>query len=257
MVLCTPNVTMPTALQITNRRWTSKASLLHTLAEVETSGRCTRSLYLRPESVTQPENPHNPSVAAMLGQVGGSETGFALFLGDEHTVAIRPPFPISGDVDADGPDVAPLGELLNARLIIGVVLLRLGRYAVGVLEGDQLVATKTGSRHVKSRHRAGGSSQRRFERSRERLIRELFDKTCEVTQEVFSRHLSDIDYVLMGGERQTLGGLVKRCRLMQELEHLTLSRRLSVDRPGQAALDRIAAEVWKSEVVTLGPVTGG
>ena len=248
---------MPTTLQITNRRWTSKTSLLHTLAEVGTSGWCTRSLYLRPESVTVPESQHNPSVAAVLSQVGGSETGFALFLGDEHTVAVRPPFPISRDVDADGPDVAPLAELLNARLIIGVVLLRLGRYAVGVLEGDRMIATKTGSRHVKSRHRAGGSSQRRFERSRERLIRELFDKTCEVTREVFTRHPSDIDYVLMGGERQTLGGFVKRCRLMQELEHLTLSRRLTVERPGQAALDSIAAEVWKSEVVTLGSAVGG
>jgi len=248
---------MPTALQITNRHWTSKSSLLRTLADVETSGWCTRSLYLRPESVTDPEKPHEPSVAALLSQVGGSETGFALFLGDEHTVVVRPPFPISRNVDADGPDVAPLGELLNARLIIGVVLLRLGRYAVGVLEGDRLVATKTGSRHVKSRHRAGGSSQRRFERSRERLIRELFDKACEVTQGVFARHLSDIDYVLLGGERLTLGGFVKRCRLMQELERLTLSRRLSVDRPGQAALDGIAREVWKSEVVTLGPDAGG
>lgn len=254
MVPCTPNVTMPTTLHITNRRWTSKTGLLHTLSEVETSGWYTRSLYLRPESVTDPEKPHNPSVAAVLSQVGGSETGFALFLGDEHTVAVRPPFPISRDVDADGPDVAALRELLDARLIIGVVLLRLGRYAVGVLEGDRLAATKTGSRHVKSRHRAGGSSQRRFERSRERLIRELFDKTCEVTGNVFGAHLARMDYVLLGGERQTLGGFVKRCRLMQDLAPKTLSRRLTVDRPGQAALDGIAAEVWKSEVVTLAPV---
>ncbi len=247
---------MPKA-QITNRHWTSKASLLRTLAEVETSGWCIRSLYLRPESVTDLEDSHNPSVAAVLSQVRGSETGFALFLGDEHTVAIRPPFPISKDGDADGPDVAPLVELLDARLVIGVVLLRLGRYAVGVLEGDRLVATKTGSRHVKSRHRAGGSSQRRFERSRERLIRELFDKTCEVTGNVFGPHLARIDYVLLGGERQTLGGFVKRCRFMQDLTPKTLSRRLTVDRPGQAALDGIATEVWKSEVVTLRPVAGG
>ncbi len=251
-----PNVTMPTTLQITNRRWSTKTGLLHTLAKVETSSWCTRSLYLRSESVTDPENPHDPSVAAVLGQVGGSETGFALFLGEEHTVAVRPPFPISRDVDADGPDVAAFGELLNARLIIGVVLLRLGRYAVAVLSGERLVATKTGSRHVKNRHRAGGSSQRRFERSRERLIRELFDKTCEVTRGVFARHLPDIDHVLLGGERQTLGGFVKRCRLIQDLAPKTLSRRLAVDRPGQAALDGIATEVWKSEVVTLGPVAG-
>ena len=44
--------------------------------------------------------------------------------------------------------------------------------------------------------------------------------------------------------------------LMQELERLTLSRRLTVDRPGQAALDGIATEVWKSEVITFEPASG-
>ena len=46
---------------------------------------------------------------------------------------------------------------------------------------------------------------------------------------------------------------MKRCRLMQDLAPKTLSRRLAVDRPGQAALDGIAAEVWKSEVITFEP----
>ena len=139
--------------------------------------------------------------------------------------------------------------LLSSEPVIGVVLLRLGRYAVGVLRGETLVATKTDSRYMKNRHRAGGQSQRRFERSRERLIRELYDKTCEVTRTVFSPYLSDIDYLLLGGERGTLNGFVKRCPMMRrELEPKILARRLPVAQPNQKALKGITREVWKSSV---------
>ena len=241
--------------RITDRRRTTKAALVRLLVDVRESGWCARTLYIRPESISEPAVPHGAPAAAILGQAGASETGYALFLGDQHVVAVRPPFPLADDLDVSGPHVEPLHQMLDASPTVGVVLLRLGRYAVAVLKGDRLVATKTGSRHVKNRHRAGGSSQRRFERSRERLIRELFDKACEVSGNVFGPHLASIHYVLLGGERLTLGGFVKRCRLMQDLAPKTLSRRLSVDRPGQVALNGIAAEVWKSEVITFEPAS--
>ena len=37
-------------------------------------------------------------------------------------------------------------------------LVRLGGYAIGVFDGEQLVASKVGSRFVKNRHKKGGSS---------------------------------------------------------------------------------------------------
>ncbi len=242
--------------RIADRHSRTKAGLLRLLVGVRESAWCNRTMYVRPESIAQPAVPHAATVAAILGQLGASETGYALFLGDEHAVVVRPPFPLKDDLGAVGPDVEPLHDMLDTRVTVGVVLLRLGRYAVAVLNGEKLVATKTGSRHVKNRHRKGGSSQRRFERSRERLIRELFDKACEVSGNIFGPHLARIDYVMLGGERHTLGGFVKLCRLMQDLAPKTLSRRLEVDRPGQIALNGIATEVWKSEVITIEPASG-
>ena len=242
--------------RIADRRRTTKAALVRLLVDLQESGWCTRTLYVRPESISQPPAAHPAPAAAILGQAGASETGYALFLGDDHAVAVRPPFPLADDLDIVGPHVESLHKMLDTSVTVGVVLLRLGRYAVAVLNGERLVATKTGSRHVKNRHRKGGSSQRRFERSRERLIRELFDKACEVSGTIFGPHLARIDYVLLGGERHTLGGFVKRCRLMQDLAPKTLSRRLVVDRPGQVALNGISAEVWMSEVTTFEPAPG-
>ena len=116
-----------------------------------------------------------------------------------------------------------------------------------------MLASKTGSRYVKSRHRAGGSSQRRFERSRERLVRELYDKACTVTRDLFAPYHDRLEFVLMGGERHTLQAFVQRCAYLGTLSEKTLARRLEVDRPGQAALDGIAHEVWKSRVLVFSP----
>ena len=189
------------------------------------------------------------SIAAQVIEVvGNSDTGVAVFVSTERIVAVQPPVPLTTDARASRALLEPLRELLRSSPVIGVVLLRLGRYAIGVLRGDKLIATKTDSRYMKNRHRAGGQSQRRFARSRERLIRELYDKTCEVTRAVFEPYLAEMEYVMFGGERGTLDGFVKRCRLMRELESKTLSRQISVHRPDQRALEGIAYEVWKSRV---------
>ena len=179
----------------------------------------------------------------------GSDTGVALFVGDRRTVAIKPPFPLARSRMDPGVNATPMLELLDSDPLAAVVLLRLGRYAVGVVRGEELLASKTDTRYVKSRHRKGGSSQRRFERSRERLVRELYDKACEVSADVLAPFGKSIDYLLLGGERHTLQAFVKRCRLIRELAPKTLSRRLPVDRPGRRALESMPREVWRSRVL--------
>ncbi|MCE2458583.1 MAG: hypothetical protein J4G14_12345 [Dehalococcoidia bacterium] len=199
--------------------------------------------HLLPES-----EPERSQVAEALAEGGSSDTGVAVFAAPERVVAVQPPFPLTVDVRAAGLESKPILEVFNSEPVVGIVLLRLGRYAIAVLRGNKLLATKTDTRYVKNRHRKGGSSQRRFERSRERLVREFYDTTCRMTRTVFEPHLRDIDYVMLGGERGTLNGFVKRCRMMRDLESKTLSRILPVDRPNQKALESISYEVWKSRV---------
>ena len=226
--------------------------MLRLLDYLAASGGCVRTLYLRPESTATPGDlGAGPEHAGVLRQVGESETGLVLFWCDDRAWAVVPPFPIGSKSTSSGADTAPLKELLGSELHVGVVLLRLGRYAVGVLRGDRLLASKSGSRYVKSRHRAGGSSQRRFERSRQRLVRELFDKACQVAGEVLAPFDDRIDYLLLGGERHTLQRFVKRCALLQRSTPVTLKRRLAVERPGRAALEQVHHEVWKSRVLVF------
>lgn len=245
--------------KVTERLTASKARLGHILDDVQKSDWCEQTLYLSRNWLSaysegrrgSPAIRTDEALNAIIDEAGDSETGLVVFIGKEKSVAISPPFPLSEDIESTGASTGRLRDFMERKLVVGIVLLRLGRYAVGVLDGEKLVASKTDSRYVKNRHRAGGSSQRRFERSRERLIRELFDKACEVTQNVLSPHENNIDYVLMGGEKQTIGGFIKRCAYVQKLESKTLNRRLPVERPGKAALDGIAFEVWKSRVTVF------
>ena len=233
--------------------------MLRLLAALETSSWCQRTVYIRPSSLqldaaaSLPAQTGlwQPKVACAIEQAGEPETGLVVFLGDDLTIAIIPPFPVAADIVAQGAEASPLVEMMERDLVVGTVLLRLGRYAVGVLQGDSLVASKTASRYVKARHRAGGSSQRRFERSRERLVRELFDKTCEVAQDVFAPYGDRIEYVLMGGERHTLNRFIQRCRFLRGLDPKTLKRRLHVEAPNLKALERAAIDAWRSSVLVF------
>lgn len=223
------------------------------LADLEDSGSCREALYLPPGRPRPDGLSVNLRTAVSL--TGESETGLALFVEDDKVTVVEPPFPLTyGGGDA----IEAVRGLLTSRLKIGVVLIRLGRYAVGVLKGDTLVASKTGTRYVKNRHRAGGSSQRRFERSRERLVRELFDKTCQIARDTISPHLESLDYVMLGGDKMIVRRLVDRCDYLKSLGDKTLTRRLPVDQPNQVALEGAGREVWKSRVreLELGLVDG-
>ena len=190
--------------------------------------------------------------AAIVDAAADCDTGLALYVSDDSAVRLRPPLPLAVDSASARADTRPMRALLASEPTVGAVMLRLGRYAVCVFKGERIVASKTDSRYMKNRHRAGGQSQRRFERSRERLVRELYDKTCEIVQTAFAPHLGEMDFIALGGERNTLNGFLKRCRLMRELQPKTLSRRLPVERPDRRAIARAPYEFWKSDAAFWG-----
>ncbi len=234
--------------EVVRYAWVGRGRMRRDLAEIAASGDYDRSAYFgSPDRVSGASGTLQAAMEA-LPDLG---TGAAVFWGSRGAIAIAPPFPIDEELQCDGVEVGPMLDLLSRDVTVGVVLLRLGRYAVGVVEGGKLAASKSDTRYVKSRHRKGGSSQRRFARSRERLVRELYDKVCTVTEDVFRPYGDRIEYLLLGGERQTLLAFSKRCGYVERSGIEVLPRRLEVDRPGKAALDGIDRQVWMSRVVYL------
>ncbi len=244
--------------QVSQRYWASKPRLLRLLSEIGASAEYGHTAYLTPASLAEvarsrlaPAPARGAELASIAEHARESATGLVAFWGEGSAIAIVPPFPVAGDQAHDGANVAALVELLRRELLVGIVLLRLGRYAVGVLRGDVLLDSRTGSRFVKGRHKAGGQSQRRFERIREGQVRELFDDACEVARRVLGPYERQLDYLLLGGERHTLRAFRERCQYVQGFGDRLLGRVLQVDRPGREELEGIGREVWKGQVLVL------
>jgi len=79
-----------------------------------------------------------------------------------EAIVVRPPFGLAHEHEYGTVRLAPLLEALTDDHIVAALLVRLGGYAVGVFDGERLVASKVGSRFVKNRHKKGGSSANRF-----------------------------------------------------------------------------------------------
>ena len=105
--------------------------------------------------------------------------GAVTFETADETIVVRPPFGLSHEGSYDSIAVEPLLEELFRDRVVAAVLVRLGGFAVGVFEGERLVASKVGSRFVKGRHKKGGSSSGRFRRRREEQARALIDAAAE------------------------------------------------------------------------------
>ena len=180
-----------------------------------------------------------------------SETGVVIFWSDEIRLAIEPPFPLETTTPRIGFRTAALRALLHRDPLFGVVLLRLGSYSVGVFQGRNLVDAKTGARYVKGRHSAGGTSQRRFSRVREKQIHHLYVKVCDLVRQKFEPYEKKLERIFLGGERHTLSGFVKQCPFLQRLKPLIADRILPVHEPRRRELDRMPDEVWKSRVTVF------
>jgi len=124
---------------------------------------------------------------------------------------------------------------------VGVLLVRLGGYAVGVFSGSppRLTDSKTGSRPVHGRSAAGGWSQHRFARRRENQAATALRAAADAAADVFGRYGPDrLDAVVLGGDKRSAAGLRADPRLEKYLAKAT-GRFLTVPDPRLAVLREI------------------
>jgi len=177
-----------------------------------------------------------------------SPTGAVLFWGTPRRLLIRPPLPISDRFVADGYDVEPLKRHLTQEATLATVLIRLGRFAIGVWQGEKLLSSKTGTGNVHGRHKKGGSSQRRFERHREQQSHDFFGRACGHAREVIEPYLGKIDYLVYGGGKDTIRTFRKQCPFLSRLTLPELPPLLAIPDPRRSVLEDAITEVWSSTV---------
>ncbi|GAA2862411.1 acVLRF1 family peptidyl-tRNA hydrolase [Streptosporangium fragile] len=110
----------------------------------------------------------------------------------------------------------PLGRLItHARTArrVGVLLVRLGGHAAGIFHGDELLSSKVGSRPVHGRSAAGGWSQQRFARRREKQVGQAHEAAAEVALRVLGPYVGELEAVVLGGDRRAVDALRSDRRL--------------------------------------------
>ena len=143
-----------------------------------------------------------------------------------------PPMPAGS-----GGSGAELAAHAGVDRTVAVLLVRLGGFAAGVFTGPgaRLVASKVGSRLVHGRSAAGGTSQHRFARRREKQAREALEAAGDCAAAVFSGYAGRLDALVLGGDKRAVSALRDDVRLRPYFD-LAVARFLTVPDPRLAVL---------------------
>jgi Actinobacteria/chloroflexi VLRF1 release factor len=168
---------------------------------------------------------------------------------DGWTASVPVPF---GSLSAqsgqrDGIAVDDLLDHLMTPRTIGLLLVRLGGYSVGVARAGVVLTSSTGSRLVHGRTAAGGQSQQRFARRREGQARVALQAAANTTARVLLPRAAELDAVVLGGDAAALRALAADPRLAALLERAE-PRVLDIPEPRRAVLDEAARRARCVEV---------
>lgn len=150
---------------------------------------------------------------------------------DTTTLTLRTPFSWT-------PGPALLTSLTTAAREphrAAVLLVRRGRWAVGMFDGGDLVVSKVDARQVQGRTAAGGTSQQRYARRRGNQTDAVVAHAVETAVRVLLPHAASVEALFTGGDR----GLVDDVLTDPRLKPLAARRRepaLDVGEPTKAVL---------------------
>lgn len=181
-----------------------------------------------------------------------SPTGAAIFYAGGTVYLMWPPFPVRESEVIRSYDPGCARRVLEHDWRLGLVLVRLGRYAVGIFSGEKLIEAKAGTGLVHARHHKGGSSSMRFVRHREKQMEMFFTRVEIHAREVIEPRLREIDYILYGGTRDTLQIMKRQCRFFSTLDGKTVGRLLSVREPKRSNFDEAVVQAYTSTVWEIG-----
>src|SRR5919202_6898808 len=166
----------------------------------------------------------------------------------DETVVVRPPFGLAHEARYETVYLRPLFAALAADHLVAALLVRLGGYAIGVFDGERIVAAKIGSRFVKGRHKKGGSSANRFRRRREEQARALVEGAAEVAARLLEPWRDRVQFVALGGDRAAVAEMFERHPPLAWLREHALPRFFPISRPRHETLRRLPYDLYAAEV---------
>ena len=165
----------------------------------------------------------------------------------EETLTVRPPFGLAHEGSYETVELGPLFEALAEDHVVAALLVRLGGFAVGVFEGERLVASKVGTRFVKGRHKKGGSSANRFRRRREKQARELVEAAAATALGVLEPWQGRVEFAALGGDRKAVDEVLEAEPRLAWLAERALARFFTTGDPRLRELERLPYDLYSAE----------
>ncbi|WAL63019.1 acVLRF1 family peptidyl-tRNA hydrolase [Amycolatopsis cynarae] len=180
-----------------------------------------------------------------IRETAATEDEVVVTAGNGTTATVAVPFP---PLPGGGPPTVRLVLHAKRPRRVGLLLVRLGAHSVGVAEGGEVTVSRTDRHHVHGRSAAGGWSQQRFARRREGQARQALREAADDALEVLGPRLSELDAVVLGGDRRALDEL-RADRRLEPVFSLALPRILDISEPRRAVLDEAAERARAVEIV--------
>jgi len=183
---------------------------------------------------------------------------------DGSLADLRMPFPWQGPGVAPRPGDDPLesaarwSRSLDAGRLCFCLLVRRGGYAVAVVEGGQVRASKVGSRYVQSRTAAGGWSQQRFARRRVNQASGLATATADHLARVaqpWLAHAGATGWLITGGDEALIAEVLLDPRI-KILAGLRRGPHLIIGDPKGETVRRLPELITGLQVTITDPVPG-
>lgn len=189
-------------------------------------------------------------IAGFAERHGGATE--ALAAGELHLVGadtaratLTPPFPIDPD------DTAGFISGVSNVPRTAVILIRRGGFAAAVVQGTQVVASDVGKRHVQGRTAAGGWSQQRFARRRDKQVNELVDAAGDYVARVVIPVLP-VDYLATGGDRPLVDAVLGDPRL-RALQAVARGPHLDVPDPRRDVVESLPERLSTVHIELIDP----
>ncbi|TFV52030.1 acVLRF1 family peptidyl-tRNA hydrolase [Blastococcus sp. TF02A-35] len=164
-------------------------------------------------------------------EVAVVDGGLAVTCADSTAVTLRAPFGWAPEV----PLLASFTAAAQREHRAAVLLVRRGRWAVGVFDGDGLVVSKVDARQVQGRTAAGGWSQQRFARRRSNQTDAVVGAAVDTAARVLLPHVDGLAALFTGGDRGLVDDVLADPRL-RPLAALRAGTFLDVGEPTKAVL---------------------
>lgn len=168
-----------------------------------------------------------------------------------ESLIVRPSFGLLHTGSYEPVHVTPLLDEIARDHTVAVLLVRLGGYAVGVLDGERLVISKVDSRFVKNRHKQGGSSANRFRRRRDEQAKALIEEAAVVAARVLVPWRERTSFAALGGDRTAIDRVLAERHDLDWLRERSLPRFFTVEEPRLRILEALPYDLYSVEVTSV------